>query len=246
MGLHETIKEEILAPLVDELMATEYAVAPPNPLVSPKAWKEQKRKELLDLYSSQKEIDRISSAVAALRSDFEATLSPIEFDKYQEEWENGVKRMLELFNKPLDESMTSLPLTSLKEMMNLSEPFLELLYSAGVKHYQSQDFVKSADIFFLLSQIDCNRYNVWISLGLSEMKITQFEPALNAFAMASLIRSTSPYPYLYSAECCIELGKAQDCGVYIDLAKEAANSLQPAEKETVLSNIRFLQQKTKI
>jgi tetratricopeptide (TPR) repeat protein len=244
MDSHDVLKEEVLAPIIDNLMATEYAAPPPNLLVSPQAWKQQKREELVALFSGQKEVDRINSALEVLKADFQANLSEVELEKLREEWESGTEKITHLLDQPLSEPIA--PLTSLKEMMKLSETTMGFFYSVGVKFYKNQDFIKAADVFFLLSLIDAQRYNIWISLGLSEMKIEQFESALNAFAMASLIKKETPYPYYYSAECCSALGRAQEGVIYLTLAKEAVKSLPLEEREVLLSDIRILEQKSKL
>lgn len=244
MAIHDLLKEEIIAPLVDELMATEYSVPPPNPLVSPSLWKDQKRKELMDLFSGQKEMDRINAAIEIFRAEFQANFSVVEREKFQKEWDQGIERIQHLLEE--DPQAPVAPLTSLRELMNLSESTLERLYSIGVKYYKSQDFTKAADLFFLLTQIDPHRYNIWISLGLSEMKAGQFEPALYAFALAILTKKELPYPYLYSAECCLALERPQECISYLNLAKEGLTALPLKEKESLLNSIRILEQKSKL
>jgi hypothetical protein len=251
MSINEQIKqleEEGIAPLVDELMATEYVVAPPNPLVPEKTWKEQKRNELMNLFSGKKDFNRIDSALEAVRLDFQAHLAPIEQEKLSEEWELGVEKINDLLiqpaGEPAEESAATLPDLPLRKIMNISDESFELFYKTGIRYFQNQDFIKAADVFFLLSLIDYQKHNIWISLGLSEMKIQQFEPALNAFAMAAITKSDTPYPYIYSAECCIALGRAHECSTYLDLAREALSALPPEEKESLLEQINVLEQKS--
>jgi tetratricopeptide (TPR) repeat protein len=245
MELNDQLKQlekEVLDPLVDEMMKNE--IPPSNLLVSQEDWKEKKKKELIDFYSGKKDFNRVDAALEALRSEFAASLSSVEQDKLLEEWETGVKKINGLLEQPAEEPIPILP-QPLRGMMNLSELFMESFYSIGVKYFHNQDFTKAADIFFLLSLIDFQRHAIWVSLGLSEMKLGQFEPALNAFAMASITNAAPPYPYIYSAECCIALNCSQEATTYLALAKEALGSSSPEEREKLLGKINTLEQKSR-
>lgn len=245
MELDEQLKQlekEILDPLVNELMKEE--IPPPNLLISQKDWKEKKRQELMDFYSGKKDFSRVDAALVTLKSDFAAQLSPVELDKLLEEWEKGVEKINGLLEKPAVEPIT-VPAVPLRQMMGLSDSFIETFYSIGVKAFQNHDFARSADIFFLLSLIDFQRHAIWVSLGLSEMKLKQFEPALNALAMASITNPDPPHPYIYSAQCCLALNRSAEALTYLDLAKEAVRSSAPGERENLLGQIQILEQKCK-
>lgn len=242
MKLEDQLKQ-LFVPSVEEMMKNE--TPPPNSLVSPKSWRKKKKEELLDFYSGKKDFDRVNAAIKELQTDFSSSLSPIEMDKLTEEWERGLEKINALFETP-QEVQDSIPAVPLCRMMNLSDSFMETFYSAGVKYFQKQDFTKAADIFFLLSLIDFQRHAIWVSLGLSEMMIGEFEPALNAFAMASITNSMSPYPFIHSAECCIALSRFQEASTYFDLAKEAISNSAPKEKESLMGQITSLEQKNKL
>lgn len=167
--------------------------------------------------------------------EIDPTLIPREIKDLKEEWEKGIKKINEL-------SPIKLIPPTLSKFMNFSDSTIDILYSTGVRYLQKQNFSKAADIFFFLSLIDFHRHNIWVSLGISEMKLQQFEPALNAFAMASITNSQALYPYLYSAECCIALQRYKESNTYLTLAKEALESLSAEEKDLMLERIQFLQQ----
>lgn len=248
MSIEEQIKQiemDIITPIVDNAMATEYANGPPNLMVPANTWKEQRRNELMDFCTGKKDFNRIDSAFETLRQDFLANLAPIQVEKLSKEWELGVEKINNLLEQPITEPLASIPAVPLRELMNISNESFELYYSTGVKYFQFKDFSKAADIFFLLSLIDFQKHNIWISLGLSEMNIQNFEPALNAFAMAAITNSETPYPYLFSAECCIALGRSQEASTYLTLAKETLAFLSPEEKGVILGQINLLEQKAK-
>lgn len=246
MEINEHIKQlekELISPIIDVM--TQAYVSPPNLLIPATIWKEKKREELLALFSCREDLEKIDSAVKALSSDFSSRLSPVEIEKLGKEWEKGVEKFNELTEKPVELPIILIPPIPLRKIMDLSESTIELFYSAGMRYLQNQDYVKAADIFFFLSLIDFQKHNIWVSLGLSQMKLEQFEPALNAFAMASITNSESIYPYLYSAECCIALQRFQESSTYLALAKEALGKVPSEEKESVLERINNLEQKSK-
>lgn len=247
MAIKDQIKrfeEEIISPIIEHLMDTEYAVAPPDSLVPEKVWKERIRSELTAELSGKEVLQRVDSAVEALVHALKATLSPLEIQEISQEWDQGVEKMSEIPEQSA-ENPELIPAVPLRKMMSVSEKTLGFLYGAGVHLYEKQDYVKAADVFFLLTLIDFQKFNIWLSLGLSELKSTHFEPALNAFAMASIINSNTPLPYMYSSECCIALGRPQESTDYLALAKEVLSSLPENEREVYLSQITDLQQKSK-
>jgi tetratricopeptide (TPR) repeat protein len=248
MSINEQIQKlekEIVSPIVDHLMATEYAVAPPDPLVPEKVWKERMRGELTTFLSGKEVMRRVDSASELLIHYIRSNLSEVEIQELAKEWELGVERMNDLFEKKIEEPVETIPVITLQKMMNLSEKSLGIFYAAGVKLYEEQDYIKSADVFFLLTLIDYQRHNIWLSLGLSELKNKHFELALNAFAMATVTKAASPLPYIYSAECCIALERKEEASAYLALARDGLNALPVGQREGLLRQINILEQQAK-
>lgn len=248
MSINEQIKRaenEIIPSLVEQLMASEYSVAPPDPLVPENVWKERKRGELTTFLSGKEVMQRIDSATESLLRYIQSNLSQVEIQELAKEWEIGVEKVTELLEKKVEEPVEVIPVITLQKIMNLSERFLEIFYKAGVQLFEGKDYIKAADVFFLLTLIDYQRHNIWLSLGLSELKNKRFEHALNAFAMAAITRAESPLPYIYSAECCIALERKQEASSYLSLARESLNQVSAEQKEGNLRQINILEQKNK-
>lgn len=248
MSINEQIQkleEEVVSPIVDHLMATEYAVAPPDPLVPERVWKERMRGELTTFLSGKEVMRRVDSASEIIIHYIKAHLSQVEIQDLAKEWEHGVGRMNDLFEQKVEGPLETLPVITLQKIMNLSEKSLGIFYTAGVKLYEAQDYLKAADVFFLLTLIDYQRHNIWLSLGLSELKNKHYELALNAFSMAAVTKAESPLPYIYSAECCVALERKQEASAYLALARDGLNTLSVGQKEVLLRQINSLEQQAK-
>lgn len=233
------VDAELVSPLVDQLMAT--VVAPIDPLVPEKVWKERMRGELTTFLSGKEAMQRIDSATESLLKYIHSNLSPLEIQELAKEWEIGVEKVAELFEKKEEGPIDVIPVITLQQIMNLSEKSLETFYKAGVKLFEEKDYIKASDVFFLLTLIDYQRHNIWLSLGLSELKNKRHEHALNAFGMACVTKSDSPLPYIYSAECCLALERKQEAASYLALARDGLNSVTPGEKEENLRKINILE-----
>src|SRR4051812_47112339 len=105
MSINEQIQKlekEIVSPIVDHLMATEYAVAPPDPLVPERVWKERMRGELTTFLSGKEVVRRVDSASEILIHYIKAHLSQVEIQDLATEWELGVGRMNDLFEQKVE------------------------------------------------------------------------------------------------------------------------------------------------
>ena len=248
MSINEQIQKfekEVVPPIVDHLMVTEYAVAPPDPLVPEKVWKERMRGELTTFLSGKEVMKRVDSATEALVHYIKSNLSQVEIQDLAKEWQAGMEKMCDLFEVKEEEPVEKIPVITLQQIMNLSEHSLGIFYTAGVKLYEGHDYRKAADLFFLLTLIDYQRHNIWLSLGLSEMKNNQFEQALNAFTMATATKNDSSLPYIYSAECSIALHRPQEASALLALARDGLSKLTIDEREVLLRQINSLEQQVK-
>ena len=76
------------------------------------------------------------------------------------------------------------------------------------------------------------RFNVWLSLGITEKLSQAYEDALKAFSMASILDPDAVAPHFYSGECYLALHKN-------DLAetslKYALKCVQDAAEEPAVS-----------
>lgn len=220
------LKADVFASTVEKTITECFSSPPPHSLEPKKVWKQKIRSELMDLYSGQAAIDKITAGFDAIASDLHRHLSSKEFEKISKEWEEGVKKWISLAKeKP------TAPSECLQEMMGISEETLTQFYQAAQRYFRHKDFQKASDALYVIVGLDPRRYNVWLALGLSEAHNHRFEQALISFSMASIADSESPYPYIYSAEVCIKENRMDEAKIYCDLAKEAVENGKLEDKQ---------------
>jgi hypothetical protein len=241
----EKFEKEIVEPLVAEIMKEQFSVPPPNLLVPEAMWKEDTKKQLMDICSAKDLRDRIISAQVVVLNDLKGLLPPADYQKFQENWKQGVEKLIAIAEQELPKEKKEEFPPSLQSLIGITEETIGHIYDVGVRRFQKMDFHKASDVFYLVTMIDYLRHNAWISLGLCEMENHHFELALEAFGMASITDIDDPLPYITSAECAYELGKEHDAKQFLNLAR-AAILHQPQEKrEAFQTQVNQLQQKVR-
>jgi hypothetical protein len=235
--------QEAVMPLVDDLIQENFAAAPPDLLVPEKIWRENLRKELIDVCTGKEIRNRLASAENVILEDLKSRLSPVEFEKFQADWKQGVEKIVNEKMTPPQEG--TFPPT-LQSLMGITEETMVGIYEVGVRCYKRKEFIKAADVFFFMTLIDYLRHNVWISLGLSEQQSGHFDLALTAFSMAVMTNVDNPVAYLQSAECSLALQNGVEAKQYLDLAEEPIGKASGKTKQGFLDQLHVLQQKCKI
>lgn len=239
----ESELQEAVLPIVDDIMKENFAGPPPGLLVPETVWRENIRKELIDVCTGKQIRNRIISAQNVILNDLKSRLSSVEFEKFQADWKKGLEKILGE-KLPAPEEGTLPP--TLQHVMGISEETMATLYDVGFRCYKAKEFIKAADVFFFMTMVDYLRHNVWISLGLSEQQNGHFELALTAYSMAILTNADNPIGYLQSAECSLALHNAEEAGQYLDLAKEAIGKAPQKIKQRFLDQLGQLQQRSRL
>jgi len=240
------IKAGLFKSDVEKTMAEHYSAPPPNSLEPTNIWKERIERELIDLYSGQAAIDKAAMGYDAIAEDLRSHLSPKEFDKIYQEWSHGVERWISFVKSAESKSAEAeIKAECLGEMMGISEGTLVNFYAAGNRYFSSQNFEKASNAFYVVVTLDHRRYNAWIAYALSEMKSQHWEQAIFGFAMGSITNIDSPYPYMYAADCCLHCNRIDEAKVYLNLAKEALEKSQLANKQLLMASVTKLQQSLK-
>lgn len=230
------IKSEVFGALIEETM--QEMAPPPNSLESKEAWRGKTENALMEAISGQATIDKTADGFDAIMEDLRTHLSTSAVENISKEWELGIERWVE--KAKLEEGMN--PPDTLLEALGISEETLNHFYHAGMRYFANKDFKKASDVFYAIAGLDPRRYNVWLHLGLSEAHLERYEPALISFSMASIMNIDAPYPYIYSAECCLKDSRKDEARSYLDLAQEAVEKEQPGNKQTLLNSINHLKQ----
>ncbi len=153
---------------------------------------------------------RIPSGMKLVINDLEGHLSKIELLELREELGKISDHIEKLNSQKLNsvqEMMEALDKTpeTLQGIFGLSDKTIEHFYKCGSRYYDSSHFKEACDVFYLLSILNPQKFNIWLSLGLSEKQMHHLEKALQAFAMATVMNITSVLPHILSAQCYLEL-----------------------------------------
>jgi tetratricopeptide (TPR) repeat protein len=241
-----TIKSQIVGPIVEKTMEDHFSAPPPHNLEPVHVWKEKARLRLTDLFSGQGAIDKMTAGFDAIAEVLRGHLNHAEYDHLHEEWKNGVERWLALMHPDaIHSEISEIRAECLQDIMSISEETMIHFYEAGNTYFKQQNFHKASEAFYVVISLDHRRYNAWVALGLSEVRNKHWDHALYSFAMASITNISSPYPYIYSAECCLEADRHDEAKNYLILAKESLENSQLSNKKSLLNSISKLQESIK-
>lgn len=241
----EKFEKEIVEPLVAEIMKEQFSVPPPNLLVPEKVWKSDTKKQLMDICSAKELRARLLSAQVAVLHDLKSHLSAADFQKFQQNWKQGVIKLIAIAEKELPKEKKEEFPPSLQSLIGITEETITHIYEVGIRLFGKMDFHKASDVFYLVTMIDYLRHNGWISLGLCEMENGHYEQALEAFGMANVTDIDNPLPYITSAECAIALGKDHDAKQFLNLARAAILHQPQSSRESFQAQVNQVQQKVR-
>lgn len=108
-----------------------------------------------------------------------------------------------------------------------------MIYTDAFFQYQSGNYAEAIDAFRLLCTHEPLEGKFWFGLAASLQESKDYEQALQAWAVTSLLKPNDPYPHFHAAECYLSLANLADATKALDEAASRANtSLQ--EKITLL------------
>ncbi len=84
--------------------------------------------------------------------------------------------------------------------------------------FEVERYHDAADSFFVLTLLNPLSYEYWLSLGVCEQKAYNYDSALKAYSMASLLNLEEPVPHLYASQCLYNMNKHALASIAIELA----------------------------
>lgn len=94
-----------------------------------------------------------------------------------------------------------------------------LLYSLGFNLYQMSDYEAAKDLFQRLVLSRPYEKKFWLGLGACLQMSKNYEEALNAWSMASLIDDEDALPHFHAAECLFCIEKKEEAFIALESAK---------------------------
>jgi type III secretion system low calcium response chaperone LcrH/SycD len=127
---------------------------------------------------------------------------------------------------------------SLQEIIGFPQELMQRFYSAAYNLFQTGKESEAADAFFFLATLNPAVHAYWLALGMADQCRHQYEEALSAYAMASLLEVENPLSYYHSAICYHALHDEENMRKSLELALEYAQGLP--EHEAVRANVQLL------
>ena len=109
-----------------------------------------------------------------------------------------------------------------KDIQGLTDNHMEAVYTVAYNAIQAGSFVKAEKLFRFLVMFDNSKEKYWNGLGLSRFKQENYEDALHAYSMSTLLNVDDPKAPMRLAECHIALGDKETAAGAYEVALEIA------------------------
>jgi type III secretion system low calcium response chaperone LcrH/SycD len=189
-----------------------------NKLISPQAQQERKKLELMNsIHSIKKDCMRLDAAFEIFERNKHRFLLPEEVQNVF----NDIQTVgLHLDREALLASSHHLKGKTLQEIFGISDLVLFCFYKVGHALYAEKAYRDAAQVFFFLTILSPFVKDYWLALGMAEKLSDDYEQALYAFAMASLMNINDPEPHLHATECYILLKNVPLAVAELEMAKK--------------------------
>lgn len=136
---------------------------------------------------------------------------------------------------------------TLQEICHISDATIESLYQAAKYLYDTEHYEEAANAFAVMTVLNGKRYTFWLALGNAEYVCRRYEPALLAYAMATLLNPLELTCHLQSCRCYEALQQTDNAINALELALLAIGDdrAQFAMKEKIIQHKRSLLEKNK-
>jgi type III secretion system low calcium response chaperone LcrH/SycD len=115
-------------------------------------------------------------------------------------------------------------------MKELQEAFLkskpmpqeeqEMLYSSGYGLYEAGNYEEATHLFTRLVLADPFMETYWRGLASCHQMTRNYEKALYAWALSSLLQEQDPWPHFHAAECLLSLNEKEEALKALNAAAE--------------------------
>ena len=113
---------------------------------------------------------------------------------------------------------------TLQQAFDISIEQMDLYYRDAYTFYEQEQFKLAVDSFQALCILDPFFKKHWMGLGGAAQMMQNYEKALRAYGMASLLDDDDPYPHFYAYQCLSATQQNEDAQKALNLAVERCNS----------------------
>lgn len=186
---------------------------------------------------------RIRNALESIIIDLLSHLSKNDVYKILQQWRNGMRKLGNKSSDEIGREKEEWGYVTPQEMMNITDPIINVFYESGRRYYLAQEFDKASDVFLLVVILDFLRPHSWLALGLCEEHMCRWNEALYSFAIAALLEENAPMPHIHSAECYIAMNKFSDAQASLSLVTEILQNNQSEANGKLNDYISLLKNK---
>ncbi|MBS3904214.1 MAG: tetratricopeptide repeat protein [Simkania sp.] len=111
------------------------------------------------------------------------------------------------------------------------------LYAAAYAFYEAGDYEKAVEMFTALTQSAPFEINHWKGLASAQQMRPDYEAALHAWSIASLLNEQDPWVHFHAAECMLSLDKQHEAAKALVMAEAR---IDPALHEGLRDKIELL------
>lgn len=119
---------------------------------------------------------------------------------------------------------------SFKDIQGITDKEMEAIYSTAYNFYTHGKFDKAKNIFLALTQLDNYKPKYWVGLGASRQMLKDFQPAIDAYGLATLLNPKDPKPLFYASGCFMKLNQTDMAIQALETAIEIAGN-NPEHKD---------------
>lgn len=189
-----------------------------NPFLSKEALKARKREEMREaLYNVPAQVS-IEEGMDAFAKGFVQISTNDEITEIREECGHIAQRLtgMEEWETAKQEGSPHV----LREFLQVSGSFMDLLYRVGEFYYKEGAYKESAAIFFVCATLDPLSISYWQAMGIAYRAQQEFSYACQAFATAHSLNPDDPTFLIYLAECQLLLNAYDEAKLCIQKAEE--------------------------
>jgi len=106
------------------------------------------------------------------------------------------------------------------------------IYADAFAQYEADNFLEAIDSFRLLCAHEPLEGKFWFGLAASLQEAKDYDGALQAWAVTSLLKPSDPYPHFHAAECYLSLQNPTEAAKALNEAAPRADA--PLEEKITL------------
>ena len=125
---------------------------------------------------------------------------------------------------------------SLHALIDITDSSLKSHEDSAALHFKREAYEEALIPMQLLAALQPNKQSHWLQLGAIRMKLSNFEQALQAFAMATFCEPSDPRPYFFSAFSYCKLNNFKEAELCLNHTIRLSQNIpsnQALEKEAV-------------